>query len=289
MNGLHMKTHRLTLWILCLGLVAAACSAPTAPTADPDQVATEVSQMLTEMPSATPAPSHTAPPQDTPTSVPDTPTATETASATPTATSTTTATATPPDEDPRELLGDPTWRDPLGTGDSWGLFEDEHTRVSAGDGTLVLTALNPDNWSAWTLSWARPDDFYLEATTRTGECTGLDRHGLVFRADDSDRAYLFGLSCDGRYSLRLWDGEALAFTTLIDWTISEHVRAGSDQTNRLGVLAEGERLAVYANGHYLAEAQEDSYDEGAFGLFIASANTTSFTVWVDEVAYWNLP
>jgi hypothetical protein len=167
------------------------------------------------------------------------------------------------------------------------LYEDEHTRVEARDSQLILTALEPDGWSGWTLSWPQFQDAYIEATTRSGACSGLDRHGLVFRAEGSDQAYLYGLSCDGRFSLRKWDGEG--FIVLLDWVPDERIQIGEGAVNRLGIMLQGERMTMYINGNLLGEIRDDTYQEGTLGLFIASLNTEGYRVLVDEIAYWDNP
>ncbi len=140
------------------------------------------------------------------------------------------------------------------------------------------------------LSWPVVSDSYLEMTATTKSCSGLDRYGLVARSvrnDEGYAGYLYGVSCDGKYSLRIWDGES--FTKLIDWTESEHINAGSNETNRIGVIMEGENISLYANGNLIRELRDDTFDEGKFGVFVGSANTEDFTVLVNEVAYWELP
>jgi hypothetical protein len=155
------------------------------------------------------------------------------------------------------------------------------------DGKLEMIALNADKWDSWMLSWPDIRDFYLEVTARPGECNGLDRYGLLARAPDASQGYLFGFSCDGQYSLRIWDGKK--FSVLVDWTPSEFIIKGSNQTNRLGFMAEGDRLALYANGNLLSEVQDDTYEQGAFGVFVGAVNTDDFKLEISQVAYWDIP
>jgi hypothetical protein len=114
----------------------------------------------------------------------------------------------------------------------------------------------------------------------------MSRYGVIFRTD-ADEGYLFGFTCDGQYSLRMWDGEQ--FTALIDWTYSPYILAGAGQINRMGLAVEGSEFSLYANGYYLDQVQDSTYDEGRFGLFVGSKDGESFVVAVDEIAYWILP
>ncbi len=270
-------------------LITCACSSAP-PTVDPqDQLATAVSQRVatelsreaTAQAQATPIPATPPPtavllPTEAPTATPE-----------PTATPTEPPTATPLPSDPRQTLGAPTWQDTFQTAANWSLFEDDHTKVGFQEDTLILSAKNADGWSGWALTWPVVENFYLEATFTPGDCTGLDRYGLIARAPDANHGYLFGATCDGNYALRDWDGEA--FRMLKIWTPSAAIHQGPDQPNRLGLLADGDTLALFVNGERLAEIEDNTYAKGSIGLFVSAVNTPGFTVAVSEVAYWDLP
>ena len=218
--------------------------------------------------------------------------ATETAAPTETQQANLTATPTLPASDPKAALGTPDFVDTFQNADNWAIYEDKHVsfKVDQANGELVMTAFNPDSWDGWMLSWPVLSDFYLEMTATSGDCSGLDRYGLVFRSVKSDTdyvGYLFGITCDGRYSLRRWNGEK--FIPIIDWTADEHIRSGLNQTNRIGVYAQGDRISLYANSELLEEVRDSTHEEGKFGVFVGSVNTSDFIVRVDEIDYWELP
>lgn len=196
-------------------------------------------------------------------------------------------TVTPPPGDPRQILGTPTWIDRFDDGKHFGEFDDDHARVEMQDGHLFLTAHNADSWYSWTIANSTLKDFYLDATFKTGDCAGLDRYGLMARAPDPSQGYFLDFSCDGQYQFHIWDGNT--FTSLISWTRSDHIHAGAGQINRVGLMARGVQLSLYANGALLKQVQDTTYAEGTFGLFIAATQTAGFKVEVDEVEYWKLP
>lgn len=213
-------------------------------------------------------------------------------SATPAATNTATPTASPTlgTSDPRASLGDPTWQDDFEDASDWALYEDDHTRFEIAENELAMMAFNADYYNGWLLSWRKDVNFYIEATGTVETCSGRDSYGLMFRAPASDKGYigyLFGISCDGRYSLRSWDGEVM--NKILDWTPSTHLATGSDQTHRIGVWAQGNELKLYAQGELLATLTDNTYSEGLFGLFISAAQTPNFTSNVEEFLYWDLP
>jgi len=166
-----------------------------------------------------------------------------------------------------------------------------HIQMVVEGGKLQMTALIPDQenpWDGWMITQSDLTDFYLAVSATPGECSGLDRYGLLARATpNADQTYLFGFSCDGQYSLRIWNGHD--FKMLVDWTTSQYIFSGADQTNQLGFKAEGNRLSLFANGDLLTELEDDTFSEGAFGLFVGAVNTAGFTVAFDDIAYWESP
>jgi hypothetical protein len=208
------------------------------------------------------------------------------ASQTPTVTSTT-------------LVGDtdlptrePDYRDRFTIPANWELYENAHVKFDLVDENFILKAFQPDGWDGWILTWPKLDDFYLEATFTTGSaCEGLDRYGLVARQtnpDDVYIGYLFGISCDGRYSLRSWEGES-GFLYQVPWASSGSIRPGPGQSHRLGFLAEGDRIVLYVDRQRLTEVTDSAHSEGKFGFFVAAKQSENFTVEVEEIAYWKLP
>lgn len=306
--------------ILTLAALLTACSQPTQATpGSPEQdasytaAAQTIAAQLTEinnpqpstpagtpipdpgtaiLPSGSPALLETLPNTSTPlptrTPLPsDTPTVTNTPLPSNTPTITIEPSATP--DDPRLNLGDPTWQDTFQEGANWFLFSDEHVEMRLDEGKLWMTAFNADKYDGWMLRQPVQElsNFYMEVTVQTGECAGLDRYGLLARASaDTSRSYIFGLSCDGRYSLRRW---ASGSTMLVEWTTSERILAGANQTNRMCMRAEGSTLSIYANGHLLGQVEDDAYLSGSIGLFIGALATPGFTVQVSEVSIWELP
>jgi len=297
----------LVLLILAPALLFAGCKqvSPTEATADLDAIATIVAATLTmAQPSTTPqegvtetvmAGAHTGTPSTTPSVTPSvtaslTPsqTPTETQSPTPTTAPTQGSSPTPASDDPVNDLGQPDWKASFIDNSYWFTFENEQTSIQVMNGALVLKSLKANNYENWSMSYPKISDFYLEMKATTGDsCRGKDRYGLIFRAPDPNQGYLFGISCNGSFRVRTWDGEE--FDELVDWKGSEHILTGPNQTNRIGVWVDGEELSFYINGHRVAKLQDDTFRKGVFGAYIAAAETPGFTVSVSQVMYWELP
>jgi len=215
--------------------------------------------------------------------------ASPTMASSPTATQAATLAASPTlsSSDPRAALGDPTFTDSFDDYDNWSFTDDEHTGMEVTDGRLEMVAFNPDFWEGWTITWVSGVDFYAEMTAAPQNCSGADRYGILFRAaNDASEGYLFGFTCDGQYSLRIWNGDE--FLEIVDWTASPYINAGAGNTNRLGVYTDSDTIRLYANGNLLQEVHDDTYEEGHVGVFVGSANTEDFTVYIELMDWWDL-
>jgi hypothetical protein len=185
-------------------------------------------------------------------------------------------------------LGPATWTDNMDTAYYWYLLDTANTKFTEGEGKLVMKSITPGGGEEWGLSnQPSMDDYYLQATFITGDsCSGLDRYGLLARAPEENKGYVYEFSCDGHFRLYTWDGQN--YNALQEWRTSGSIQSGSNQTNVMGIYMKGSDIRLYANGHKIAEFTDSTFNHGQFGLAIGSANTPNFIVSVDQVAYWDL-
>jgi hypothetical protein len=210
-----------------------------------------------------------------------------------TATVTPGPTATISSGDPKANLGAPTVVDTFDDTSTWPTYSDDHVGFSIGDGVLHMTAANPDFYDGWSLSTPSVENFYIEIQGEfLDTCSERDHYGIVARGTCSDgncSGYLLALTCDGRYRLSIWDGVENQTTYLTPWTESGAINAGPGQTNVLGVMGDGNKLSLYANGQLLQEVTDSTFDTGLFGVFIGSAQTEDLAADVDQISMWSLP
>jgi len=221
----------------------------------------------TEEPDETEEPTQTPEPTDTPAPTP---------------------TATLADTDPTGDLGNPDWVDNMNNGDNWPTGVDQYSAIKFEDGYLKLTA--GTDVDGWRVTWPSLGDFYLEATLQSPDCSGSDHFGLMFRVPSDSQAskgYLFGITCDGRYSLRRWDGTVMY--SLIGLTSSDAINEGEEEVNKIGIMAKDSNLTLYINGEKVNEVSDANYLEGRFGVFVGGTNVEDLTVWVDQIRYWDVP
>ena len=216
------------------------------------------------------------------------PTATVTATPTEEPTATVTVTPTPEDEDPLSWLGNPGWTGDFSGGDDEGFYtgDDDQTIIEVENDALAMThLLTTVGWHTWSMNYRTTSDFYYEADVNVKSCSGVDEYGLVFRGPDYSSGYFFGVRCNGEYNLRTYDGE---YGTIAYWQYSDAINTGSNQSNRLGVWAEGDTIRLYINGKLIQQVTDDTFTSGHFGFMIAGYETPGFRVEIDRARYWIL-
>jgi hypothetical protein len=209
----------------------------------------------------------------------------------PTFTPVPTPTRTPSPGDPLSRYGTPSWVDTMENDDHWPRGVDEFTNLNVVNGAMRLTGMSQSG--GWRLATTpRLTSFYVEMIASPEKCTGKDYYGIFYRApiiQEADQGYMFGVSCDGYYVLKKWDGKVQPdgeTTTLINWTPHAAIIPGSSMTNRIGVLAQDSEMAFFANGQHLQSFYDASYPAGYIGVLIKPEKTTKFTVVIDNFAYW---
>lgn len=311
----------LIITLILMAVLLSGCNLPGSQGETPedadDQMATEIARILTGTPvevDLSPTPQEeeeeetsipaeptatqeieeteeTVEPEETATIEPtetETPEAEDTATPTPTNTPTEEPTPTLAETDPARTLGEPDWVDTMEDGDNWPTGLNEFSSIKFEDGFLKLTG--ETELDGWRLSWPYLEDFYLEVSMQSPECEGEDHFGVMFRSpvkSDANKGYLFGITCDGQYSLRRWDGTTMFYP--IQWTESDAINTGAEVNNKLGVMAEGENITLYINSEEVDKVVNPVYLTGNFGIFVGSVETEELTVWVDQVRYWENP
>ena len=282
---INEKNHPLTTVLFTGVFILAACAASaeqTAPaSADPNEVAAQVNATLTALapetytptpePSPTLEPSPTPEPTEMPTAVPPTPT------------------LMPIVGDPAALLGEPSGVDNFETFNNWSNFDNKCFQSEITGTQYLITAKGLAGIACWEVSWPLLENFYLETMLEMPQtCQPQDRFGILFRAPDNNRGYLYGYTCDGQFTLTTWDGEETT-TVLVPQTATSAFDASPGAKNRMGLLVSGADYYLYANGLFLAQAQDVTYLEpGKIGYYVRAATEQPFTVAYDYLKIWIL-
>jgi heat shock protein HslJ/uncharacterized protein YraI len=190
--------------------------------------------------------------------------------------------------DPALILGPPSGVENFDNTSNWTNFDSACFSSQITGGQFVMTANGVPEFSCWEVSWPQLDNFYIETSQIMPQtCEPQDRFGMLFRAPDNNRGYLYGFNCAGQYSLTVWDGQTT--TTLVEPTASAAILPPPGSMNRMGFLAFGENISLYVNGVYLQTVSDYTFlDEGKIGYFVRAATENPFTVSYDQLRVWVL-
>ena len=121
-------------------------------------------------------------------------------------------------------------------------------------------------------------------------CSGADRFGLAVRgSSDGQQFYFLAVTCDGRWGLFRM-AENVNINTISGYQEAEPLTAGLTELHRVGIWMQGNNFTVYIDGVEVGSATDSTLtDAGYTGFLIAFANTSGFTVKVDQLKYWNVP
>ena len=280
-----MNTKLPFILTIVLVLTLAACTRP-AKEPPPDRTATMVAATLAAE-TALPA-SRTPPPSASPII---TPSVESSATAPPSEGPPATAPELAPD-DPRYglNLASPDYHDNFSSQTTWSGPNFDGAVNMWDDGRHSATDNLADQYIWWSTTKDELDtgNLYAEITVDMGDCSGKDGYGFAVRVsgDPRNSGYTLEFSCDGSYRIRkLLVGSVV---TLIDWTSSESIQNGPDSVNRMGFLADGNQMYVFANGEILDQFEDGDLISGNFGLYANAANTPGLTVYYDDFSLWYL-
>jgi len=286
-----MEKNKLLLVTIIILTTISGCNLPEAEV-NPDILASQVSELLTNTPNITDSIDSPAPliPTITIEIVQETinPTVTDTPS--PTIETTLTPSLVPVGIP----TGSPAWIDTFENGTRFGInpegYDDGQTIINVSGGTLIMKSVSAMGWRGWRLTSQKPGNYYLEAAFQTLDCAGSDQYGLVVQSPDfeSGYGYYFGLTCDGRYAFQKWEESGL--TNLQGWVNDQNIQSGSGKNNKIGILKSGNQYNLYINSVSIVQVEDESFSSpGYFGPFIAGVNTPNFSYQLEEISYWILP
>jgi len=177
-------------------------------------------------------------------------------------------------------------RDDFDESGNWPTGADEVRQITLSNGQLSITLQQSDHFAVVYNITRRTNAFLAQVTASSAACAYRDRYGLLFRLQDGNNYYRFEVDCDRRYRVaRIVSGELMP---LCDWTRSDFIHRGDEAPNVLAVRAVGEYLSIFANGQFLREVKDDTFADGALGLFAGSGASSTYTATFDDLRVWEI-
>jgi hypothetical protein len=144
--------------------------------------------------------------------------------------------------------------------------------------------LQPEQ-SGWVVGDAWVSDFEVELDAYASAPDGNADYGLLYRYQDQENHYRFGIGSDGYYSIgAVRDGTT---TPIRSWQQWPHVRRG-EQANRLRVRCIGPLCRFYINGEFTAEVTDNTFLDGKLGMWAQNLADQPNEVTWREFKLWAL-
>ncbi|MFB0538049.1 MAG: FHA domain-containing protein [Anaerolineae bacterium] len=164
----------------------------------------------------------------------------------------------------------------------WGeVFEPDTVRQYGGSRYHIIA--KEINTLTWSKSGRNFTDFVLVVDATQDQGPSNNSYGVLFRSEDDEHFYRFGISGDGFYYLDKLVGDDWGAIT--DWTESPYINRGQ-ASNRLKITCAGAQITLHVNDQHLITVTDDSYDHGDIGLFAASFAEPNVHITFDNLKIW---
>jgi type II secretory pathway pseudopilin PulG len=103
----------------------------------------------------------------------------------------------------------------------------------------------------------------IELTIIKGDCGGI-----IFREDGTEgsKEYMFNICQNGYYSVDIDQGAARQFRNISYGMKTAGLRQGLNQTNLVGVVAQGPHISLYVNKQLVTTFTDSTYGSGQIGV-----------------------
>lgn len=177
-------------------------------------------------------------------------------------------------------VGSVLYQDDFSSPTGWPAYEDADYTTAYADGGYRIY-VTTDQYTVWSHPGQSFDDVQIEVdTTRLGGPSNSE-FGIVCRYQDGDNFYALKITNDGYYSINRREGGE--WNTVVDWQTSAAIHQGEDAANHLRAECVGDRLTLYANDQFLAEAHDAAFASGDIGLLAGTFDQVGTDILFDNL------
>lgn len=180
-----------------------------------------------------------------------------------------------PDELPR--LGNVLLEDDFSDPENWQTYRSPLGNAVVSNNELTLAIQGSDSIIASYSTLPQMGDYYLSLDVSLSLCSwNGDWYGVAFRVNDSENQYRWSFNCLGQTRVdRVYKGRIY---NIVEWDINGAVKPSAPQKFSIGIAAQGESLRFYANDMLIAEAEDNLFTTGGYGLLASSDGYSPLTV-----------
>jgi hypothetical protein len=147
---------------------------------------------------------------------------------------------------------------------SWDVFEENGNSAQVENGQMVMKVVEPNSiYRVWPGIALSNLDLTFDAVIQEGTQSNVS-YGAACRYVNNDNYYSFSVDGDGYYTLKKKVKGTQEILT--DWTLSNALKPGVGQTNRIRVVCSDSMLEIYANDQLVTSLQDAELTAGGFAL-----------------------
>lgn len=168
-------------------------------------------------------------------------------------------------------------------GSGWDIYTDSDVETGYVNGEYRVAVFHADmtGWGSPSggYDWA---NFAVEVDARQVQGPLDGAFGLLARLQpDRQSYYRFSISGDGYYLVdSLNQGQ---WATLVDWQLSQAIRQGLNEVNRLRVVCDRSKFSFYVNDALLIEVIDNTFTSGRIGLSVSTYDKGGVVVHFDNL------
>ncbi|MEW6405253.1 MAG: hypothetical protein AB1649_25960 [Chloroflexota bacterium] len=165
----------------------------------------------------------------------------------------------------------------------WGLLNEANTMLIGGNPACIRAQFDAQTGVYDILATSGLYDNLDASVTMTFLEGNVEyvRAGMFLRYQAKVGGYGFLVSAQCSYKMGFYEAKedgSLTWKDIIPWTSHTALRAGLNQSNRLRVLANGDRLRVYLNGVMATSIKHDKFDVGKVTVSVEPCKESNITV-----------
>lgn len=181
-------------------------------------------------------------------------------------------------------LGTPLYSDDFSSSKSgWEITTRGDFLAGYKKGVYHITVVPDNYWDGTTAPNLNLSDLMVEVEAKKEAGPDDNVYGIWIRNQAPGSLYAFLISSDGYFEFSKKENDT--WVTPSNWTKSSAIKTG-DETNRLKVVARGDKFDFYDNDVLLNSYVDSSFSRGGLGLWVGTQSEGNVTIGFDNFKVW---
>jgi hypothetical protein len=169
----------------------------------------------------------------------------------------------------------------------WGFYNEEKIKLIPGTPPELQVSFEPKNGLYDVIgSSGLFDNVDISVTIKFLEGKHDWIYGGIFTRYGTEGGYAFLISAQSSFKLGYYSKDKedkLAWTDLMAWTSHTALRSGLEETNRLRVICDGQRLKMYLNGVLATSIRDTRFEVGRLYVSFSSGKESNIVATISDL------